>query len=104
MPTEVIMERPSGSTAMASSSAGPYVICSGLPLGKRWRQRWLWPATWAAKYIHAPLGDQPADVHAPSGPMFLGAEEPSSEMITQGAQPPFSFICTTSAVLRSGEA
>src|SRR5580704_2891814 len=101
---EVMTERPSGSTASPSSPAGPKVICSGCPLGKRWRHRWLCPSTHAMKYIHLPSGDQPAEVHAPSGPMDLGWELPSSEMSRHMPHSPCPFISTIKADLRSGEA
>src|SRR5450432_3643426 len=103
-PIEVMMERPSGSTATPSASIGPDVIGSGSTCGKRWRHKWLCPSTAAVKYIHEPSGDQPADLHGPWGPMGLASKRPSSEIIRQGLQPEFSSISATNADLRSGEA
>src|SRR5580704_656434 len=96
-PSDVIIERPSPSTAMPSSSVGPDVICSGWPLGKRWRHRWLCASVAAVKYIQEPSGDQPADRQAPSGPIGRGGDLASIEMSRHGAQPPLSFISTTKA-------
>src|SRR6185369_3089652 len=59
-PMEVIMERPSFSTATPSASMGPVVIGSGSPPENRWRHKRLFPSTAAVRYIHAPSGDQPA--------------------------------------------
>src|SRR5882757_8771449 len=103
-PIEVMMERPSCSTAIPSDSIGPDVINSGPPSGKRWRHKWLCPSIEAVKYIHVPSGDQPADRHGPWGPIGLGSKRPSMEISRQGAQPAFSSISTTNADLWSGEA
>ena len=56
------------------------------------------------KYIHAPSGDQPAEVHAPCGPMDLAAARPTREISRQGRQSFASFISTTRADWRSGDA
>src|SRR5438270_7028659 len=101
---EVIMERPSCSTATPSASIGPGVISSGSPPAKRWRHKWLCPSTKAVKYIHDPSGDQPADLQGPWGPIGLAPKRPSREISLQGAQPRFSSISTIKADLRSGEA
>src|SRR3954463_16393962 len=98
-PIEVIMEWPSGSTATPSASTGPDVICSGFPSEYRWRHKWLWPSTNAVKYMHEPSGDQPADLHGPSGPMAFASKPPSSEIRRQRVQRPISFISITSADL-----
>src|SRR5882672_10756608 len=101
---EVMMERPSCSTATPSASIGPDVISSASPPTKRWRHKWLCPSTEAVKYIHDPSGDQPADLHGPCGPTGLAPKWPSREISRQGAQSPFSFISITKADLWSGEA
>src|SRR5579884_2424168 len=103
-PIEVMMERPSCSTATPSASAGPDVSCSGLPSGKCCRHKWLCPSTAAVKYIHDPSGDQPADLHGPSGPIGRASKRPTREINRHGVHAPASFISTTRADLRSGEA
>src|SRR5262245_44231659 len=71
-------ERPSGSTAIPSSSVGPAVSCSGRPSGYRWRQRCDAPPAVDVKNIHLPSGDHAADVQvAAEGPTWRPGDVPS---------------------------
>src|SRR5215467_11480426 len=96
-------DRPSAATAMPSSSAGPDVICSGTPSGKRCRQVWNAPPALELKYIHFPSGDQAAKVHgAPCGPTSFPWELAFMGTTRQGCQgPPFRSVIN--AQFPSGE-
>jgi hypothetical protein len=100
----VKIDRPSALIAMPVSSVGPKVICSSLPLAKVWRHTWLEPFTVAVKYIARPSGDQPADVHPPSGPISEPVDVPSNGTRRQRPQSPVGPIWTTRIHRLSGEA
>src|SRR5664279_667356 len=103
IPADVTSERPSGETAIPSSSVGPKVNCSGTPPGKCWRQIWYPSPASALKYIILPSGLHAAYVQrAVFGPAVSPPLLPSKGSTRHGRHPTLS-ISETRVHLPSGD-